>query len=47
MKIHNSGSKEQPRELIGPNELKERLDDHKAKQKTAWYKLKKFFTKSK
>ena len=46
MKIHNAGSKE-TKELIGPNELKERLDDHKAKQKTAWYKLKKFFTKSK
>lgn len=46
MKIQNAGSSKTT-ELIGPNELKERLEEHKAKQNTAWYKLKKFFTKSK
>lgn len=47
MQIHNAGSKDQPREIIGPNELKERLDDYKAAQKTLLHRFKNLFTKSK
>ena len=46
MKVTNVGDSSS-REVIGPNELKERLAAQKAAQKTAWYKIKKLFNKSK
>lgn len=57
MKVTNAGESSS-KEVLGPRglqdlmdehktELKERLEAHKAEQKTVLYKLKKFFKKSK
>ena len=57
MKITNAGETTS-KEVLGPRalqdlmaeqnaELKERLAAHKAEQKTAWYKIKSLFKKSK
>ena len=46
MKIQNACSNKVT-ELIGPNELKERLDDYKASQKSILSRFKRLFTKSK